>query len=266
MRKGKVVVFALAYVVCLVVSVIDSAAKTHQFELGLGVSGIVYKEPGIMQEKGIMMGAHGLYCYHVDNVVFQAEGEFKYGQMEYDGSRMDGRALVISGINNYILEGRVLMGYNTSVASPAVAMPFIGIGYRYLIDDLSNSYTYGYRRESRYLYIPVGVKILTELRNEWFIEMIAEYDFFCKGLQTSQMSDLDSRYNDLENDQHSGYGLGGSIKLRKGSFAIEPFVRYWNVEKSDIAILTSNGYSTGRRFFEPENNSTEIGIKISWIF
>jgi len=46
---------------------------------------------------------------------------------------------------------------------------------------------------------------------------------------------------------------------------IEPFVRYWNIGKSRESVLTYNGnYFSG--VYEPENNSIEIGGKISILF
>jgi hypothetical protein len=57
--------------------------------------------------------------------------------------------------------------------------------------------------------------------------------------------------------------LRGSLFIKKQmervSFTIEPFVRYWNIDKSDDQIITRFGipWSIG---WEPKNNSTEIGV------
>ncbi len=49
-------------------------------------------------------------------------------------------------------------------------------------------------------------------------------------------------------------------KEGKFSFAIEPFVRYWNISKSEERDVSYGGNVIGYGW-EPKNNSTEIGIK-----
>lgn len=66
------------------------------------------------------------------------------------------------------------------------------------------------------------------------------------------------------------YGVGASYTYRKDymfkevDFLIEPFVRYWNIEQSETENITYSGALWGYGW-EPENNSTEIGIRLSAI-
>jgi hypothetical protein len=104
----------------------------------------------------------------------------------------------------------------------------------------------------------------------WSVGVALEYDLFWKGIQKSHLSDVDARYPDLENDQNDGYGLRASLKFqRRGKhidFVIEPFVRYWDIEKSEVAVITTASGSIWGYGWEPENNSTEIGITLALEF
>jgi len=53
---------------------------------------------------------------------------------------------------------------------------------------------------------------------------------------------------------------------RQATYALEPFVRYWNIDRSEISGITYRRYQTGWVGWEPENNSTEIGIKFKVVF
>lgn len=87
-----------------------------------------------------------------------------------------------------------------------------------------------YERESNYLYSPIGVTIITPLRNGWSFGATVEYDIFWWGKQISHLSDAIPGLNDPENRQKKGYGARGSIKFQKKDekidFVIEPYIRY----------------------------------------
>ena len=103
---------------------------------------------------------------------------------------------------------------------------------------------------------------MTDLQNGWFIGLVIEYDIFWSGVQKSDLSDVDDSFNDVENDQSDGYGFRGSVKFQNSRFVIEPFIRYWDIDDSDPSILTIDGIPVDVGI-EPENNSTEIGIKVA---
>lgn len=50
--------------------------------------------------------------------------------------------------------------------------------------------------------------------------------------------------------------------MEQVDFVIEPFIRYWNIKKSQDADITYGGVVVGTGY-EPENNSTEVGIVLS---
>jgi hypothetical protein len=238
-----------------------SAGKSHSWEIGAELSSITYEEPGVMEESGAMIGLAGSYTYR-NNWMFKIEGVFKYGQVDYEGALFDGTPLNVDNIDDYIVEARGLGGYDFSVFKATTLTPYIGFGYRYIFDDLGAASPYGYGRESNYSYSPIGIETMTDLQNGWFIGLIIEYDIFWSGVQTSYLSDFDYSLNDVENDQSDGYGFRGSVKFQNSRFVIEPYIRYWEIDDSDPSIATSFGRPVAV-LYEPENDSTEIGVKFA---
>jgi hypothetical protein len=259
----------LSVVICLVfLGVGSSFAKPVQtWELGAELSGIAYKEPGVMKQDGVMYGIAGAWTKHYDGSMLKAEARFSYGQVDYENSG------TLDDIDDFMLEFRMLGGKELPVSKSSTITAYAGFGYRYLRDDMSGRTTStgaaGYVRESNYYYIPIGVEALTRLEQGWSLGAVLEYDLFLWGKQVSYLSDANSNFSDIENDQNDGYGWRGSIKLRKKGrgkeYVIEPFIRYWDIEQSESQDVFYNGVLWGYGY-EPKNNSRELGIKLSVIF
>jgi hypothetical protein len=137
--------------------------------------------------------------------------------------------------------------------------PYFGLGYRYLSDEASKDPA-GYDRESNYFYSPLGLELTTKLSNGWSIGATVEHDIFWFGKQINHFSDMD-----ITNDQTEGYGIRGSIKLckemEKVNLVIEPFVRYWDISKSEESTVVLPGAIMA--FWEPDNTSTEYGVNVA---
>lgn len=235
--------------------------QEHVWELATEISHITYKEPGVMREKGVMYGIAGSYTYR-KNFMLKADGRFSYGWVDYRNSG------AMDNIDDYMLEFRGLGGYGFSVLKASALTPYMGIGYRYLNDDMSGRTTstgaWGYEREISYIYSPIGIEMITSLKNGKSIGATLEYDYFWDGTVKSHLSDVPGYY-DIENDQNKGYGFRGSIKLEKKgekiNFVIAPFIRYWKIKDSETTTDPA-----GRTWIEPKNHSTEIGIKFALEF
>lgn len=245
----------------------QSEKQKHFFVFGPEISYIKYEEPGLMEEKGMMYGIVGSYAYR-NKLMLKAEGKFAYGQLDYEGATWGGTPLTIKSIENYMWEFRGALGYDFAVKAITIT-PYLGIGYRWLQDNTQEKYIGGYQRESNYLYLPIGVEAVVNLGNGWSLGAAGEYDVFLWGKQISYLSDLDPGFNDPENKQTKGYGVRGSITLakkgEKAGFIIEPYIKYWKIEDSDVELLTYYG-TPFSYVLEPENNSTEIGCKLAITF
>jgi len=239
----------------------------HFLTLGTEVSYIKYEEPGYMEEKGMMYGIVGSYDYH-DKLMVKLEGKFSYGQVDYDGAYWDGTPLTMSGISDYMLELRCLLGYDF-VAKAITITPNLGMGYRYLQDNSQDKNAGGYQRESNYIYIPIGIGAIANLGKGWSLGTNVEYDIFLWGRQISYFNNIDPSYSAVENEQMKGYGVRGSISIakkgKKASFIIEPFIRYWNIKESREGYIIHQGAPVGYAI-EPNNDSTEIGCRLAVTF
>ena len=97
----------------------------------------------------------------------------------------------------------------------------------------------------------------------WKVAANLEWDIFLYGEQTSCLSDVNSGYPDLENDQDRGYGIRGSTRIVKEGEGVnlffEPFFRYWRIHDSEVTTAVGNVYAYSG--LEPDNNTTEYGFK-----
>ncbi|MBN1508382.1 MAG: hypothetical protein JW955_16150 [Sedimentisphaerales bacterium] len=239
------------------------------------VSVYTYREPGVMKNKGIFYSIAGSYTrwrlHEGDPAKSDADGgtpmswslarieaRFGFGDVDYDGSYMDGTPLESAGNDDIVVDARVMWGMEWQ-GGVVVDAFYAGIGYRYLSDD-SSSQPGGYLRESNYLYLPIGSRADFDLKGGWAFGLTGEIDVLLVGYQVSHLNDVDPRYPQVRNWQWPGVGLRGGVALRHRGTSLEvtvsPFVRYWWIAESD----TSDGY------YEPENNTFEYGLSAAFRF
>jgi hypothetical protein len=232
-------------------------------DIGLSLSAYQYQEPGVMSLQGLKMGLdlHATKVLQNDRFI---RGEFRYAFGTVDYSSNDTGSA--SGEPDWYIEARGLVGKDW-VIKDAVLAAYTGLGYRYLFNDArgitSTGYS-GYRRESNYLYLPIGIIHRKMIKDQAKLESTLEYDQLLKGTQNTSLSDVGGAYSDVTNNQGSGYGLKLSIMYQKRNWAIGPYMHYWNIGQSDIVYGIQNGVYTG--LMEPENNTLEFGLKASQQF
>ncbi|MFH2058893.1 MAG: hypothetical protein ABIJ59_08325 [Pseudomonadota bacterium] len=222
-----------------------------------------YEEPGIMQNKGFFYGIAYSAMYE-KSILLGVEGLISYGQVDYS-SNSSGES---DDIDDICLETRALVGYAVLNDTRVKITPFTGIAYRFLQDDSSNELTttnnIGYLRESNYVYSPFGIKIDMPLNDGWHLKPAFEYDLFWFGEQESYLGYV-AGYEDITNDQESGYGWRASLALTKKTravgYGVELFYRYWDIDDSEI---TRDRF--GRSWIEPDNETSEIGLNLSILF
>jgi hypothetical protein len=247
-------------------SLTDRLENQNRAEIGLEYNRYRYVEPIFdLVIKGNVFGAYinytarpaksdGIYDDIAD--MYKVETRFNYGRVDYKSSGSG----TMDNIPDYAFEIRGLVGKDFAVMTDSRLTPYLGLGFRYLNDDASGKRTSrgagGYERESRYVYIPMGVEFTTRLAEGWLLSPTLEYDYFINGTQISHLSDVNPTDSDSKNKQRDGYGMRGAIKFVKQNkpvdFVVEPYIRYWHIEDSDP---TDEGY-------EPKNKTTEYGIKM----
>lgn len=277
--EGVVTIFVL-----LILAVAPSFALENEFTVGPEVSHITYNEPGVT-EKGWFYGLAGSDTLKVDvgrntKITVGPELKIAKGTVKYEGSTWGGNPASASGIHDTLFEARGLIGLEYNFNKNTALRPYTGFGYRSLVDEFSEAGSGGYDRWIRYYYVPVGVAFSTNFSDGWKFKTTAEYDWFIRGKVTGYFNNSIETVNvygipyvvatlgNVENTQKSGYGLRGSIELSKnfGSFsvAVKPYVKYWNIEKSNEATagyyLTPDLYYAPLNVYEPKNHSTEVGL------
>lgn len=245
----------------------DEEVSKHSFEIAPIVFRFEYEEPGLMTEEGIMYGILGRYAYNDDIRMFNFSIEYTTGDLDYNGSTWGGTP-VKTDTEDYIVESRALLGGHYRKGKNTTT-PFFGFAYRYWNDVTRGGG--GYEREITYFYALIGVKTVSPLSKNWTWGVSAEFDLFLKGEVKSHLSDVDQGLNDPKNNLKNGYGVRFSLQLKskisgKYPFSIEPFIRYWDFDESDISILTYYGTPTGYYVYEPENNTTSYGLNIAFAF
>jgi hypothetical protein len=227
-----------------------------------------YRESSGIEQDGMMYGIASSFTYR-KGLMARGEVRLAYGELDYDGSTWGGRRLSIDNIPNLVFEFRGTVGYDFAVSRNVTLTPYLGFAFRYLDDNAQEKYYGGYERESSYIYSPVGLEAAARFGRGWSLVAVAEYDLFWVGRQESHLSYYDRRLNDIENEQDSGYGLRGSVSIRKTAgrvtFALEPFIRYWDIDKSDLDTLTWKGTPIGQAY-EPANETTEVGLMFNVVF
>ncbi len=251
----------------------DAGGLSHgsSFDVEVQTFYFDYEEDGVnMEEEGFMYGMVGSYVFQgQDGLYFASTLEIDYGELDYDGETWGGTP-VSADTEDWIIQWRCLLGLTVYDDRALSVIPFAGIGYRYWYDDIKASG--GYEREIHYWYVPLGVKLAGALPYGWQVAVSAEYDFFLGGRVKSYLSDANFAFNDPEVDQDfaSGYGLRASMGFQKRitdglDLLIEPFLRYWDIDKSDYATLTYYGtyYAT---VYEPANTTMSYGIRVGLRF
>ena len=247
--------------------------KTHETDFGTEIYRYSYKEPVFNLEiKGLQFGVFGSYVYRPDKEdalfsdvlnMYKLDARFAAGPVDYssDGSGQS------ENEDNHVFELRGLAGYEHFVNDRFLLAGYGGLGFRYLNNDSSGQRTttgaYGYERVSNYFYFPLGVTAVNQITPNWRVASNLEWDIFISGEQPSNLSDVSSSYPDLENDQDRGYGIRGSTRISKQGESVdlffEPFFRYWRVHDSEVTTAVGNGIALAG--LEPDNNTTEYGIK-----
>lgn len=250
----------------------QSIYKIHTFGVGFETYYIDNEEdnsPDVSWD-GMMYGGYFDYAFHGNNnLMFGADLSVAYGELTYDGFLYPSGENYREDSEDWIAEIRGLIGYDISLGSGSMLTPFTGFGSRYWNDEVQSRY--GYEREVIYFYSPIGLLFATPMTDSWSWGIKAEYDLFWGGKVESHLSDLGVGWSDAENewDAGDGYGIRGSLWFagdvgENVGMRIEPFVRYWDIDDSDIDTVNT---PFGRAFvYEPATTVFAAGVRVGLEF
>ncbi|ACC97768.1 hypothetical protein Emin_0205 [Elusimicrobium minutum Pei191] len=244
--------------------------KSASFDLAFQMSNYEYREPEVdVKLSGPKYGMSGDFTaggVGTSTPLFLSlQGLFMLGNIEYEGSVVNTStgqtsAYTADGIKDFYIEGRALLGVSFEIPKTSLELwPYFGLGYRYLFNGMGEV-QYGYDRESRYTYAPLGLKAVLKASESWLFSLNAEYNLFLSGTQRSDWNGW------IENEQEKGYGMRFSARITKNfekiGLFIEPFFRYWHIKDSKIAGVPG----TTLYIYEPENKTKETGLKLGITF
>jgi hypothetical protein len=239
-------------------------------EFGVSLSNYKYSEPRVMNIDANKLGLEYSGTYSLDpEWPNQNKGLFLKTELRYVTGQANYNSVATGSLNSrpdWYYEARILGGRDYSYGDSIIS-PYLGISYRYLFNDLRGTTTtgnVGYRRESNYYSLPIGLSHKMSLSNQKQLQTIIEYSYLIRGLQNTKLSDANASANtalaDISNNQRSGYGFRLSSMLRFDRWAIGPSLIYWRINQSEQVT------SGGKNYIEPQNNTTELGLKANYLF
>lgn len=261
MRKLSHFFLALSFM-CMT-STSSAAGKSTETgnELAISLGLYRYEEPGLMSLQGLKSGfdLRTTKAYPARRTYLRGELRYAGGTVDYNSNG--------SGSSNrepdWYFEGRALIGRDWLLRTATVSS-YLGLGYRFLFNDgrgITSTGAAGYRRESTYIYLPVGVIFRNELQSGNEMVSSLEYDHLLSGSQFTKLSDTGLGYSDLNSKQTDGYGVKLRFSYVTKEWSAGPYLHYWNIADSSTDPIYRNGILDGYGT-EPQNKTTEIGFEL----
>lgn len=246
------------------------AAKSNvRHEVSVTLSDYKYSEPD-MALRGTKLGAEYSVTFLLrDDWFVRGSLRGALGDTDYRGTgKMD-------GVPDRYYENRWGVG-KTFIRGRHTLAPEVGLGYRYLYNDLrgvTNTGAVGYRRESRYLTARAGLRHSYRLPDSAVLESSFERDHLLLGRQDTRLSDIEGRgpwtdVPDVVNYQYRGDGWRFGFMYRKGDWSAGSYLHLWRIGKSDkehIRVVKTTG-TENWTVWEPKNDTREIGVKLTYRF
>jgi outer membrane protein with beta-barrel domain len=241
------------------------------WELGGQVSKYKYEEPDFMKLKGERIGIVGAYTTPTTpNLVYsRIDGRVSYGKLDYFSAPTG----TVPDIPDWTGEVRLVAGRDYRVGDGVALSPYVGLGYRYLYNDLRGyttvgSVTYaGYRRYSQYWYAPIGLTTRIRMGAQWVFAPTIEYDAFIGGKQESKLTDTGIPGSiDITNRQDDGRGYRVYLMFESQRWSFGPWLHYWSIKDSDVVFAGFDSLGRPQGGLEPANKTTEYGLELRYRF
>lgn len=236
----------------------DPLATRGGWEAGVQAAGYEYDEPFFATLEGERLGVSIAHTFLGRGVVHsRLEARYSVAGLDYTGSG------TLSDVPDQLFEVRGIAGFDYR-RGRYVWVPYVGVGYRHLYNDLrgvTSTGAVGYRRRSSYLYAPIGLTLRIPLDGAWVVAPQIEYDAFVRGQQRSYLSDVGAALPDVTNRQSRGRGTRAQLAFEGPRWAISLWSHYWKIKDSDIQPV-----APGLGVLEPANTTHETGVELRYRF
>ena len=257
MKKSYIVLLSMVFLNLLIFNV--KSFENNKSEFGFYFGTKIYEERHpvdnsfFMSQDGWMIGMNTNSETYDSESYLGFKNRLAVGEVNYTSAGTG----TMTGVPDYQFESTFYLGIPMEGTNSRTTI-FSGLGGRYLLNasGLKQSSTghSGYDRESRYVYLPIGVNYE---KGAW--EFRGEYLYFLYGQQTSYLSQVSSNYGDFTNDQEDGSGMKLTAKYYSDkNFGYEIYMDYWDIADSKLDI-------TGN-FMEPRNTTSETGLRVFWAY
>ena len=259
-------------------------AGQNNFEIAYEVSSYTYKEPHMdypISLKSTKQGASVLLKNYgfagQEKSFYLLELRYMTGANTYNGWLSGGGGvytpLEASGIKDYYFEGALKAGKIFYEQNNFQVEGSVGLGYRWLKDNLQDIGNGGYLRQSQYFYVPFEADFKYNLTQYIKMTLKTELDWLISGEQYSGKIVGYTDSTSVNHTQEQGYGLRASLKFSSlvwGSmeFFVEPFWRYWHIQNSNegYQYVQYGGTWYQQTTYEPFNTTQEYGVKVGLAF
>lgn len=241
--------------------------------LDVGIEYYRYQEPGVMKISGPMMTFYGDVGYVKSFFKIQADGYFStsLGANHYDGALQNNQTHAVTPYTANskdwygAINGKV--GVTLFPQNKQFVFAYVGLGYRFLHNNVVSDYAYG--RDQGYLYIPIGVMGEIPVKSTFSILGAVEYRFLIIGNNVSGFKKL-GYDNNLHFVQRGGSGgrlsVGGKFYLSNGgAVRVKLYYDFWQIDHSNVVAAKKGGQVQGF-FVEPKNNTMVLGASIGYVF
>jgi hypothetical protein len=262
---------------CALASATPAEARTRPgFEIAAELFDYNYRErldgDTIVRDDGTFGGGAFSYVETVGGGWFlRGSLSAAVGSVDYrsnEGDRIDNVSQSIGQLELHV-------GRDLSLGNGAILTAFTGLGSRALIDESGGEETDTglscYDREVSFAYLPIGVAARIPAGRRATLAFSAQYNWIVGGEAESKFSDVDPVLPDIELELDGGHGFEAkaNVEFPLGRHAISfgPFVRHWNIDRSDSFVLVDpDGSGEAIEFFEPKNRTTEVGVRLAFGF
>jgi hypothetical protein len=236
----------------------DPLATRGGWEIGLQGSTYEYEEPNFALLEGERFGATGTVTLLGQEYLHsRIEARYSYAELDYTGSG------TLRDAPDHLFELRAIAGRDYR-AGGVVWVPYAGLGYRFLYNDIrgiTSTGQIGYRRKSRYYYVPLGVALRIPMGESWVMVPQLEYDAFANGKQRSYLGDTGLGLRNVTNKQNDGWGARAQLAFENRRWAIAIWTQYWDIKDSEIQPV-----GLGLIGLEPANTTRESGVELRYRF
>jgi len=288
----KILLFVFALLICVPAFAWNDGK--HSLEIGFEMSKYRYREPHTESKPHFMADKKGgsiIYTRHsvLSGDVSDADPsfasvEFRFMDGKTDRQEYAGTGKLKTNVKDWYMEAALKFGRKFQLATPLELWPYMGFGWyesrrgddpyprEYHTIDAGVAYeeaVWVTRGKTSYFYVPFGTKLVLNMGDHFAVSFNGEFDWLIHGNRNAHAVYL-SNSNNLSVTLNQGYGvrLSARAELDFGDFGVfvEPFWRYWKVQRSSKLWYIYMGVVDGGCTRTPMNITREYGLRTGVTF